>query len=98
MSKHKNTATLFLFREGQMHLHPSIYFDFHATNSLKQYLKLNRHVTKYADISIFNFTQLPNNYDGMNRIYFYLLLSVPTSVARTDRWTTKAKSKRLPKT
>ena len=35
--------------------------------------------------------KLPNNTDGMNRIYFYLLLSVPNK-CHPDGQTTKAKS------
>ena len=55
---------LFLFLEGQMHqiLYPYVYIHFHATESLKQYLKmkLNTLLTKYidTDILIFNFAHI----------------------------------------
>ena len=39
LSKYKKTVPLFTFLEGQMHLYPSVYFHFHATDLLTQYLK-----------------------------------------------------------
>ena len=51
MSKHKKTALLFLFLEGQIYLYPSVDFHFHATELLKQHLKINR----YKIFRYFNF-------------------------------------------
>ena len=53
-------APLLLFLEGQMDLHPPVYFHFHATDLLKQYEYMNMTtlVTKNKNILIFNFAHI----------------------------------------
>ena len=62
MSKHKMNAPHFIFHKGQMHLYPFVYFHFHSTDLLIVEtifkMNLNTPVTKYTDISIFNFAPI----------------------------------------
>ena len=54
--KLKNTAPLFLFLEGQMHLCPSLYFHFSCYGFIETIFNMKLYTldTKYTDILIVN--------------------------------------------